>query len=475
MLMSILATQRLASHRSSIRLGAVLAALGLAVGALLGFAGPLLGVAIVVAVAAAVWALVELERGLWVVIGVIALLPFAAVPVKILVTPTFLDLALALVWLTVAMQWVAGWRRGLTLTPAHAPLLAFAALAVVTFVAGLSHGALTPALARHFAELLLSIAMVVIVVDHCATVKSLERLVRVIALGGAAAAAVGIGLYVLPEDLANSLLSRLGVLQYPTGAVLRYIEDNPENAQRAIATSVDPNVLGGYLALAGGLLAPQLVARESTRGERGLAWAAFGLVLTCLILTFSRGAMLALGAGVLAIASLRYRRLLWLFPIVVVGLIWLPGLQDYALRFVQGAQGQDLATQMRFGEYKDALQLIARYPWGVGFVAAPDIDLYLGASNAYLVIAEQMGLIGLALFLAIVALIFAWGMRHWQRVKQNARLLPLWLGAHAGLLAALVVGMFDHYFFNLDFQPASTLFWIVAGTCLAATRLATVD
>jgi len=38
---------------------------------------------------------------------------------------------------------------------------------------------------------------------------------------------------------------------------------------------------------------------------------------------------------------------------------------------------------------------------GVGFVGTPDIDIYLGVSSLYLLIAEEMGLVGLGVFLAI--------------------------------------------------------------------------
>ena len=41
-----------------------------------------------------------------------------------------------------------------------------------------------------------------------------------------------------------------------------------------------------------------------------------------------------------------------------------------------------LSAQMRLGEYRDALRLIAAYPWfGVGFGAAPEIELYIAASS----------------------------------------------------------------------------------------------
>jgi hypothetical protein len=140
-------------------------------------------------------------------------------------------------------------------------------------------------------------------------------------------------------------------------------------------------------------------------------------------------------------------------------------------------RGEDLATQMRFGEYKDALILLRRYPvLGVGFAGAPEIDIYLGVSSAYLLMAEQMGIVGLAAFILVIGVIFAWGFAHRRAVYalSEERVSPtaLWLGLHAGLAAALVVGVVDHYFFQKSFQSAGTLFWLFAGLCLAATRLA---
>jgi len=41
-------------------------------------------------------------------------------------------------------------------------------------------------------------------------------------------------------------------------------------------------------------------------------------------------------------------------------------------------------------------------------------------------------------------------------------------------VAALVISIFDHYFVHLDFHPLQTLFWLVLGLALAATRLASL-
>jgi O-antigen ligase len=453
-------------------LGAVMALAAVGVGALLGYTGPVITVAALLAVAAGLWVLRSLDVAMWSIVAVIALLPFGALPFKVVLTPTFLDLAVVAAVGIYALQWMRGLRRRVTLTPAHAPIALFLALAVFSFAAGMSNGPLTANLLRHFAELLVSIAFVFVVVDYLDSREKLERLVLVILACGTAAAAIGVVLYFLPPTLTERLLATLRVFNYPSSGILRYIEDNPDNAQRAIGTSVDPNVLGGFLTLVGALWAPQLVRRRPIV-PWWMAWPAFGLVTGCLVLTYSRAALVALGVGLTGIAVARYRRLLWIILAVALVIFGLPQAQPYVAHFTQGVQGQDLATQMRFGEYKDALILIGRHPvLGVGFSGAPEIDVYLGVSSAYLIMAEEMGAIGLGAFLLIMAAVFGWAFIRRRAVYADDRLTAAWLGSHAALAAALTVGFLDHYFFNIDFQPSGLIFWIVVSLCLAATRLA---
>ena len=458
-----------------VALGAIIALAAVGLGALLGYAGLIITLGVLVALAAALWALTSLDVALWGVVAVITLLPFGALPLKVVVTPTFLDLAMLAVVAVYAFQWMTGRRRQIALTPAHGPLVLFLALAVFSFAAGMSNGPLTSTLLRHFVELLFNVGFVFVIVDYLASREKLDRLVLVIIGCGTLAAAIGIVLYFMPETLSERLLSALRVFNYPSGGVLRYIEDDPANAQRAISTSVDPNVLGGLLALVGALLAPQLAARRPLLRWRWLSWAAFGVVMTCLLLTYSRTALAALGVALGGIAVARYRRLLWLILVVALIIGLLPVTQTYVAHLLQGLQGQDLATQMRFGEYKDAFILIGRHPWlGVGFAGAPEIDTYLGVSSAYLIMAEEMGGVGLAGFLLIIGVVLAWSFGNRRAVYADEQLTPAWLGAHAALAAALTVGVADHYFFNIEFQPSGAIFWIIVALCLAATRLATL-
>ena len=166
---------------------------------------------------------------------------------------------------------------------------------------------------------------------------------------------------------------------------------------------------------------------------------------------------------------------MWLLALSAGLVLLLPQAQAYVLHFGAGLRGADLATHMRFGDYKDALELIGRYPFlGVGFGGAPDVDLYLGVSSAYLLMAEQTGLLGLAAFALVLATTLGWGATHARTALRSAALAPAWLGAHAALVAALVIGIFDHYFVHLEFHPLQTLFWLVLGLALATTRLASL-
>ena len=93
-----------------------------------------------------------------------------------------------------------------------------------------------------------------------------------------------------------------------------------------------------------------------------------------------------------------------------------------------------------------------------------------------------MGLIGLASFLAIVVLFFRQVWLAWPKVQgdlpgsvpvqqPNTGLEAILLGLAASVVGILVGGIFDHYFFNLNFPHSVAIFWIYLGLAMAAVRL----
>ena len=144
------------------------------------------------------------------------------------------------------------------------PIVVFLLLACASFVAGLAHAYLDQYVLRHFVEILLSIALFFVIVNCVRTERQLRILITVIIVAGFRRSAHRRrALLSFPSSWSIRLLSALGRVGYPTGAgVLRYVEDNPDLALRAISTSTDPNVLGGLLILITTLTAAQLFARK---------------------------------------------------------------------------------------------------------------------------------------------------------------------------------------------------------------------
>ncbi len=448
-------------------------AAGLVVGAYVAILSPVYAAAGAVALIGGLLMLRDTQWGLIAVIGLICLLPFGALPFKIGFTPTFLDLALLAVYFVWVMRIATGKAASFVATPLGLPIIVFMLLAWASFIAGLGHAYLDQYVLRHFVEILLSIGLFFVVVNCVRDRAQLRMLVRVIILAGFGAALIGIILYFLPPAWSIRLLSALGRVGYPTGSgVLRYVEDNPDLALRAISTSTDPNVLGGLLILITTLTAAQSFARQPLLPRWLLLGMAFVDAL-CLYLTYSRGSMGGLVVGLGLLAVVKYRKLI---PAMLLGaalLILLPQAQDYVQHFIEGLRFQDLATLMRLGEYKDALILIGRHPWiGVGFVGAPESSLYIGVSNVYLLIAEEMGLIGLSVFVLIAILFFRQVWLAWPQVRPQAGLESILLGLAASLLGILAAGMFDHYFFNLSFPHSVAIFWLYMGLGMTTIRLA---
>jgi O-antigen ligase len=463
--------RRLALHPASAAMLALLA------GALVGGAaalGPLVAAAALLALVAGYTVLTSTSAGLLAVIGLMTLLPFGTLPFRAIITPSLLSLALA----ALLMVWVArllahGGEYELRLTPLGLPLLGFLGFTLFSLILG-ARGLPDTTTLHNYAKFVLGVLLFFSVVNVVRTREHARLIMRAFILCGGAAALLGLLLVLLNDETALRLLVALGRLGYPTsGRVLRYVEDDPDGLERAISTSVDPNAFGGMLALILSLGAAQLFARRPVL-PRPLLIGAVGAMGVALLLTFSRAALFGVIAAALYLATLRYHRLWWaMIGAGVLGAMLLASLgigEAFVQRVVEGVQFQDQAQQMRLAEYQNALAIIARYPvFGIGFGAAPEIDLVAGVSSIYLAIGQRMGLVGLAAFLALVGFWFLHTIRRLPAMDDEA---AAWLlGVQAGIAAALTVGLADHYFFNIEFSHMGALFWGSIGLGMAVERL----
>jgi hypothetical protein len=84
----------------------------------------------------------------------------------------------------------------------------------------------------------------------------------------------------------------------------------------------------------------------------------------------------------------------------------------------------------------------------------------------------MIGLVGVGIFLSAQAAVFIYALRARRRASAISSLWPVYLGGMAALLAALLNGVADLYFFRTDFHASITLFWLVVAIAVAAGRLA---
>lgn len=455
-------------------IGAAIGLTGGLLALLLTVGGPLVAFGAIFGMMAGLYVISNISAALYGVILVTVLLPFGTLPFKVGVTPTFLDVALGAFMLVYAMQWMTGRRQGFRLTPVHALVALYVMWLLLAFALGLRFAPPTSATIRQFVETLLSIGMVFILGDLLRDPQTLRRLVIAIMFAIGVQAVLAVILYVLPDQTAEEVLVRLARFGYPSGGVIRYIEDNPAIAERAIGTWVDPNALGGILAISAAMIAPQVFARKPVLPYRWLTFGLLGVVLLALILTFSRASVLAIGISLLIVGLFRgYRKYLPMLGLVLVLALVLPQTRSYIERFAEAFAGADRSTQMRLGEYGDSLELISRNPVvGVGFTGTPEIDLYTNVASMYLIMANQIGLVGVAIYVVMILGVLLYGWRARQVIRDNPLLESLHLGYHAALIAALINATADLYFFRLDFQASILSFWMVVTLALASSRLA---
>ncbi len=400
--------------------------------------------------------------GFTLVFALITLLPFGTLPFKAILTPTFLELALALLLCVWVLRLLARSETyDLRFPPFGFGILGFLGLTFFSLLLGA--GGMPDSLTLHnYAKFILGVLFYFSVVNCVRTPQQVRLALQTLLIFGGLMALLGLIFYALNAETALRLLTSLGRIGYPTsGRVLRYVEDDPSGLERAIGTSVDPNSFGGMLALLSSLAIAQFFTNRPLL-SRWLLTGIVGLMVITLLLTFSRAALIGFGAAMVYLALLRYRRLWW--GILLVGMLAgvvlssLGMAEGFAQRFAEGVQFQDQAQQMRLAEYQNALNIIARYPlFGIGFGQAPEIDLVAGVSSIYLALAERLGLLGLTAFLSLVS---AWFGQTFTTLRQPKSEESGWmLGLQAGIVAALTVGIADHYFFNIEFSHMVTLFW----------------
>ena len=262
-------------------------------------------------------------------------------------------------------------------------------------------------------------------------------------------------------ELGTSVIEALG----PDGRWERWL--------RAYGGFTHPNVLGGFLALAliltlGMTLKEKVSEADSKKFNAYNSFWNLSLVFisTALFFTFSRNAILASSLGVLVIISYslgQWKKLLApliIIMITVSACYWHYG-YIYQARFVANSRLETKSTTERADLTKNSLALIKNKDLlgsginNFGLAVHEQLDSkqsafwYQPVHNVFLLIAAEIGILGLVSFL----LILFWSFKNSYQAKNY---LQLALG-----LAMLCLMSLDHYLWTSAF--GIYLFWLMLG------------
>jgi len=256
-------------------------------------------------------------------------------------------------------------------------------------------------------------------------------------------------------------------LQYTTGVGMHIKQGE---FVRVIGTFLHPNPFALYLAL----VIPVLVAAWLTVREWRV-WLGIIIVglVAALVLTFTRTGWIGLAAAVLVMAFLRYRKILFVLPIILAAVLFL--IPSIGARFADlGSSDSPSGTttnslDWRYQYWQEALHVVTESPvWGKGISYIKETtEEGKEAHNDFVRVVVETGLLGLALFVwAIVRVTrsaFVAVRERGSPLRQAVRV------AFAGTMVAYVLMSLTS---NLISQPAvQWYFWSIMALAIGTSDL----
>ena len=385
--------------------------------------------------------------------AVALLLPFAVVPIRLGVQPPIFELGLAAVVASVLLRSRPRPVSLPKLSPADPRLWVSGLL-----LAGLVATAVSLARSwdvqqlQYAGKLGLGVGAFYLAASWSRRRGFARKLMLVIAVAGAIQALLATAMYFKPE-WSEAVFSWVESIGYPPAAsATRYLPDR--ETIRAVGTAVDPNVLGVTLAVAS--VAAASLALTFAGGRAVLLWIVVLAIVPGLVFSMSRGAWLGACAGAFVLIWCRRPAVAWLLLAASAAAVAAPVRIGGLEHLRSGFLARDPAAALRLDELRHVPQVLGASPaFGVGFLTEPVARYSLEVSNAVLWIAERMGLLGAAFYLASVAGVLAASLR---RLRER----PEVFGILAAFVAATVAGLVDHHI--VSFPHLVAVYWLLGGT-----------
>lgn len=280
--------------------------------------------------------------------------------------------------------------------------------------------------------------------------------------------------------ISGTLVALYGIMQYVFGWGVNenWIDPNVFTTltKRAYSTLENPNILGEYLILTIMVGTGLMVTRKDLIAKLGYALCT-GIMLICLLATFSRGCWLGIGFAI-AIFITFFNGKLWILsvPLLLIAPLVLP--DNVIIRFTSIGNMEDTSTAIRVKIWLSSLGMgkdfiltglglgTAAYAFAYPFYAYYYIPAHHSHNTFFQVLIEG-GIIGLLLFLLIIwRFIKHMTLCYHQEEKKDRSIAIMVLAIAAGVGGFFIQAMFDYSFYNYRMVLIFWLF-ICLGTSLA--------
>lgn len=301
-----------------------------------------------------------------------------------------------------------------------------------------------------------------------------SSLVKIVIILGTVVAALGVLQYFLPKDL----LVHFGY-SLERGVRPAFFIDDHAGLPRIMSTLREPNALGAFLLVPIGALTALLVATRN-RNKQLLYGGMFGLQALAVFLTFSRSAWLATALVVALTVGWQFRfgvwallRRWWPALVVLACLVAAVGFMQRNSTFVKSYithATPDETNDLDSNDYhwlfiKQGVEGIIDQPLGhgPGTAGLASIQNPKGSfltENYYVQIGYELGVLGLACFVALNV----WIYRHLLRHKNQLTLVLL-----TTFWGYILTNMLLHTWSN---EAVAAQWWLLAGVGIAWSRIA---
>jgi hypothetical protein len=271
------------------------------------------------------------------------------------------------------------------------------------------------------------------------------------------------------------LMCAFGVVQaafLPDFALMFKEAQWDKQGNRLVSTILDPNIMSGLIDV---VLLIQLA--RMAFGVRVALWKPL-LLLASLILTLSRGGLLAFGVGAAVLLAVRRptKRMAKLAVMVGVAIALVsPLLIQWANKFTRFSIS-DSSAMARVEGWLAALGAFAESPWiGIGFNTYAFVQEHRGfertgatsysADGGLLFVMVMTGLVGLAVFLTMLWLVVRRCRSGWRQMNATPAERALFLGVAAATVAVVVQSAFVN---SLLVPFMMELLWVTWGLAFVA-------